>query len=132
MGRGWVWGWDTASAGEGVGEGVGTRGWMPPRKLVAAVPRGSRGGRSVGEGVGEGGVGGHRCVHGNGAVLSTSSAARDAALGAVKSPKLRMEYHQEMEKRGGYEHGVGTRPRRERAWVRGSRSNLSRVRLLFL
>jgi len=34
-----------------VGEGVGTRGWMPPRQLVAAVPRWSRG--VVGEGVGE-------------------------------------------------------------------------------
>ena len=33
-----------------VGEGVGTRGWMPPRQLVAVVPRGSRG--VVGEGVG--------------------------------------------------------------------------------
>jgi len=35
-----------------VGEGVETRSWMPPRQLVAAVPRGSRG--VVGEGVGEG------------------------------------------------------------------------------
>ena len=32
--------------------GAGTRGWMPPRQLVAAVPRWSRG--VVGEGVGEG------------------------------------------------------------------------------
>ena len=35
-----------------VGEGVGIRGWMPPRQLVAVVPRWSRG--VVGEGVGEG------------------------------------------------------------------------------
>jgi len=43
-GGAWCWGWDTASAvvvREGVGEGVGTRGWMPPRQLVAVVPRGS-------------------------------------------------------------------------------------------
>ena len=32
-----------------VGEGVGTRGWMPPRQLAAAVPRGSWG--VVGEGM---------------------------------------------------------------------------------
>ena len=38
--------------GKCVGEGVGTRGWMPPRQLVAIVPRWSRG--VVGEGVGEG------------------------------------------------------------------------------
>ena len=37
---------------EEAGEGVGTRGWMPPRQLVAVVPRGSR--VVVGEGVGEG------------------------------------------------------------------------------
>jgi len=37
---------------EGLGRGVGTRGWMPPRQLVAAVLRGSRG--VIGEGVGEG------------------------------------------------------------------------------
>ena len=35
-----------------VGEGVGTCGWMPPRQLVAAVPRWSR--SVVGEGLGEG------------------------------------------------------------------------------
>ena len=35
-----------------MGEGAGTRGWIPPRQLVAVVPRGSRG--VVGEGVGEG------------------------------------------------------------------------------
>jgi len=39
-------------AGEGVGEEAGTRGWMPPRQLVAVVPRGSQ--VVVGEGVGEG------------------------------------------------------------------------------
>jgi len=37
--------------GGGGGEGIGTRGWMPPRQLVAIVPRGSWG--VVGEGVGE-------------------------------------------------------------------------------
>ena len=37
---------------EEAGEGVGTRGWVPPRQLVAVVPRGSR--VVVGEGVGEG------------------------------------------------------------------------------
>ena len=34
-----------------VGRGLGTRGWMPPRQLVAAVPRWTRG--VVGEGMGE-------------------------------------------------------------------------------
>ena len=81
---------------EEAGKGVGTRGWMPPRQLAAVVPRGSRG--VVGErgrGVGEGGIGAHRCVQGKGAALSTSAAARDAALGAVKPSRLRREHHQE-------------------------------------
>ena len=56
---------------------------------VAGCRRGRRG---RGEGVG---VGAHRCVQGKSAAMSTSAAARDAALGAAKPPRLRREHHQE-------------------------------------
>ena len=43
------------------------------------------------------GVGARGCFRGKGAALSTSAAARDAALGAAKPPRLRREHHQEGE-----------------------------------
>jgi len=57
---------------------------VPPRR----VGRG-RGCCRRGRGVGAGGVGALGCVRGKGPELSTSAAARDAALGAVKPPRLR-------------------------------------------
>ena len=49
----------------------------------------------MGEGEARGVVGAHWCVQGKNAAPSTSAAARDAALGAAKPPRLRREHHQE-------------------------------------
>jgi len=93
-------GWDSGqgTGGVGVDQGIGTRGRLPPRRLDAAAPRKSR--AWVLRELGEGSARVHRGAWvrpGKGAALSTSTAARDAALGA----RLLRENHGE---RGAGEH----------------------------